>query len=116
MDTTEPPFSEARYTEVMTEVSNFIKKIGYNPVTVPFVPISGFNGDNMVYLKTFITINNNHFSWNHLTGCHGSKDGRLNAKKEMLAERHYLKHWMQCYHPLAQPTSLSVYLFKMFIK
>lgn len=49
MDTTEPPFSEARYTEVMTEVSNFIKKIGYNPVTVPFVPISGFNGDNMVY-------------------------------------------------------------------
>lgn len=48
MDTTEPPFSEARYTEVMTEVSNFIKKIGYNPVTVPFVPISGFNGDNML--------------------------------------------------------------------
>uniref|UniRef100_A0A915D098 Tr-type G domain-containing protein n=1 Tax=Ditylenchus dipsaci TaxID=166011 RepID=A0A915D098_9BILA len=48
MDTTEPPFSEARYTEVMTEVSNFIKKIGYNPKTVAFVPISGFNGDNML--------------------------------------------------------------------
>merc|ERR1712018_87867 len=25
-----------------------IKKIGYNPVTVPFVPISGFQGDNMI--------------------------------------------------------------------
>jgi len=48
MDTTEPPFSEARYTEVMNEVSNFIKKIGYNPKAVPFVPISGFNGDNML--------------------------------------------------------------------
>lgn len=48
MDTTEPPFAEARYTEVMTEVSNFIKKIGYNPKTVAFVPISGFNGDNML--------------------------------------------------------------------
>jgi len=48
MDSTEPPFSEARYTEVVTEVSNFIKKIGYNPATVPFVPISGFNGDNML--------------------------------------------------------------------
>jgi len=48
MDTTEPPFSEARYNEVMTEVSNYIKKIGYNPKTVAFVPISGFNGDNMI--------------------------------------------------------------------
>jgi elongation factor 1-alpha len=48
MDTTEPPFSEARYEEVKNEVSNFIKKIGYNPATVAFVPISGFNGDNML--------------------------------------------------------------------
>lgn len=52
MDTTEPPFSEARYTEVMNEVSNFIKKIGYNPKTVAFVPISGFNGDNMLEPST----------------------------------------------------------------
>lgn len=48
MDSTEPPFSEARYTEVTNEVSNFIKKIGYNPKAVAFVPISGFNGDNML--------------------------------------------------------------------
>ncbi|TMS37398.1 hypothetical protein L596_004335 [Steinernema carpocapsae] len=45
MDTTEPPFSEARFTEVSSEASNFIKKIGYNPKTVAFVPISGFNGN-----------------------------------------------------------------------
>lgn len=34
--------------QVTTEVSNYIKKIGYNPKAVAFVPISGFNGDNML--------------------------------------------------------------------
>lgn len=48
MDTTEPPYSEARFNEVVTEVSNYIKKIGYNPKTVPFIPISGWHGDNML--------------------------------------------------------------------
>ncbi|XP_059810451.1 elongation factor 1-alpha 1-like isoform X2 [Hypanus sabinus] len=48
MDSTEPPFSEARYNEITKEVSTYIKKIGYNPATVAFVPISGWNGDNML--------------------------------------------------------------------
>ena len=48
MDSTEPPFSEARFEEIKKEVSSYIKKIGYNPVTVPFVPISGWHGDNML--------------------------------------------------------------------
>jgi elongation factor 1-alpha len=48
MDTTEPPFSEARFTEVVTEVSNYLKKIGYNPKAIPYVPISGWHGDNML--------------------------------------------------------------------
>merc|ERR1712055_877905 len=30
------------------EVSGYIKKIGYNPATVAFVPISGWHGDNML--------------------------------------------------------------------
>jgi elongation factor 1-alpha len=46
MDTTK--WSEARYQEIIKETSNFIKKVGYNPKTVAFVPISGFNGDNMI--------------------------------------------------------------------
>ena len=46
MDTTK--WSEDRYNEIIKETSNFIKKVGYNPKTVPFVPISGFNGDNMI--------------------------------------------------------------------
>jgi len=48
MDTTEPPYSEKRFDEIKTEVSTYIKKIGYNAATVPFVPISGWHGDNMV--------------------------------------------------------------------
>jgi len=46
MDTTK--WSEDRYNEIIKETSGFIKKVGYNPKTVAFVPISGFNGDNMI--------------------------------------------------------------------
>ncbi|MXQ85657.1 hypothetical protein E5288_WYG001344 [Bos mutus] len=46
MDSTEPPYSQKRYEEIVKEVSTYIKKIGYNPDTVAFVPISGWNGDN----------------------------------------------------------------------
>jgi len=48
MDEKSVDFSEARFNEIKNEVSNFIKKIGYNPEKVPFVPISGWNGDNML--------------------------------------------------------------------
>eukprot|EP00210_Caulerpa_lentillifera_P006330 g6046.t1 len=48
MDATEPKYSEQRYNEIKKEVSAYIKKVGYNPEKVPFVPISGFNGDNML--------------------------------------------------------------------
>jgi len=41
-------WSEARFEEIVKETSNFIKKVGYNPKTVAFVPISGWNGDNMI--------------------------------------------------------------------
>uniref|UniRef100_A0A672UHL2 Elongation factor 1-alpha n=1 Tax=Strigops habroptila TaxID=2489341 RepID=A0A672UHL2_STRHB len=37
MDSTEPPYSEKRYDEIVKEVT-----------TVPFVPISGWHGDNML--------------------------------------------------------------------
>merc|ERR1712130_897646 len=52
MDSTEPPYSQARFEEIQKEVSNFIKKVGYNPVAVPFVPISGWHGDNMINTST----------------------------------------------------------------
>merc|ERR1712055_521475 len=48
MDSTEPPYSQARFEEIQKEVSGFIKKVGYNPAAVAFVPISGWHGDNMI--------------------------------------------------------------------
>merc|ERR1711937_1111297 len=48
MDNTEPKYSEARFQEIVKEVSNYVKKIGYNPKSVAFVPISGWHGDNMI--------------------------------------------------------------------
>ncbi|XP_034456794.1 elongation factor 1-alpha-like isoform X1 [Hippoglossus hippoglossus] len=48
MDNTEPPYSQSRFEEIKKEVSTYIKKIGYNPGAVAFVPISGWHGDNMI--------------------------------------------------------------------
>jgi len=48
MDDKSVNWSEARFNEIKSEVSNFVKKIGYNPETIPFVPISGWLGDNML--------------------------------------------------------------------
>merc|ERR1711931_428568 len=55
MDSTEPKYSEDRFREIQKEVSAYVKKVGYNPVTVPLVPISGFNGDNMLEKSTNMT-------------------------------------------------------------
>merc|ERR1712174_6888 len=48
MDDKSVNYSENRYNEIKNEVSGFLKKIGYNPNKIPFVPISGWNGDNML--------------------------------------------------------------------
>jgi len=52
MDDKSVNWSEARYNEIKNEVSNFVKKIGYNPEKIPFVPISGWLGDNMLEKST----------------------------------------------------------------
>jgi elongation factor 1-alpha len=48
MDEKTVNYSQARYEEIMKETSAYIKKVGYNPDKVNFVPISGWNGDNML--------------------------------------------------------------------
>ncbi len=55
MDSTEPPYSEKRYEEIKSEVSAYVKKIGWNPLAIPFVPISGWNGDNMLEVSPNMT-------------------------------------------------------------
>jgi len=47
MEVTDPPYSEKRFHQIKTELSNYIKKIGYVLQTVAFVPISGWHGENM---------------------------------------------------------------------
>jgi elongation factor 1-alpha len=52
MDDKSVNWSQDRYNEIQTEVSNFLKKIGYDPTKIPFVPISGWLGDNMLERST----------------------------------------------------------------
>jgi len=56
MDSAEPPYSEARYKEIKSEVSAFLKKVGFkldNPKNpIHFIPISGWVGDNMIDRST----------------------------------------------------------------
>jgi len=48
MDDKSVNWSEARFTEISKEVSDYLKKIGYSLDKVKFVPISGWHGDNML--------------------------------------------------------------------
>jgi len=41
-------YSESRYNEIKSEVSAYLKQVGYKVDTVPFIPISGWVGDNML--------------------------------------------------------------------
>ena len=41
-------YSESRYNDIKEEVSNYLKKVGYKPAKINFVPISGWVGDNMI--------------------------------------------------------------------
>jgi len=48
MDNTEPPYDKARFEEIKKEVTSYVKKVGYDPKSIPFIPISGWHGDNML--------------------------------------------------------------------
>jgi elongation factor 1-alpha len=52
IDSTEPPYSEERYKEICKEMEGYVKKVGYKPEKIPFVPISGWHGDNMLEQST----------------------------------------------------------------
>ncbi|CAG9321968.1 unnamed protein product [Blepharisma stoltei] len=48
MDDRSVEWSAIRYNEIKDEVSTYLKKVGYNPAKIPFIPISGWLGDNMI--------------------------------------------------------------------
>ncbi|KAF3456579.1 hypothetical protein FNV43_RR01233 [Rhamnella rubrinervis] len=67
MDATTPTYSKSRYEEIVKEVSYYLKKVGYNPEKIPFVPISGFNGDNLIKRSS-------NLSWYEGPTLHGAID------------------------------------------
>jgi len=52
MDEKTVKYAKERYEEIKKEISGFLKKVGYNPEKIPFIPISGWEGDNMVTRST----------------------------------------------------------------
>ncbi|PHT86772.1 Elongation factor 1-alpha [Capsicum annuum] len=52
MDATTLKYSKARYDEIVKKVSSYLKKVGYNPKKILFVPIYGFERDNIIKIST----------------------------------------------------------------
>jgi len=48
MDVDSVSYSEDRYKQIKDEVSTYLKRVGYKSSKVPFIPISGWVGDNIV--------------------------------------------------------------------
>jgi elongation factor 1-alpha len=41
-------YKKSRYDEIKTEVGEYLTKVGYKVARIPFIPISGFHGENMI--------------------------------------------------------------------
>eukprot|EP01017_Pseudomicrothorax_dubius_P001470 TRINITY_DN0_c4_g1_i14.p1 TRINITY_DN0_c4_g1~~TRINITY_DN0_c4_g1_i14.p1 ORF type:complete len:439 (-),score=154.79 TRINITY_DN0_c4_g1_i14:42-1358(-) len=48
MDDKTVNYSEERYLEIQKETQDFLKKVGYDPSKISFIPISGWHGDNLL--------------------------------------------------------------------
>jgi elongation factor 1-alpha len=48
MDDTSVKYKQSRFDEIQAELKTYLKKVGYNPDKIKFIPISGWKGDNMV--------------------------------------------------------------------
>ena len=100
MDTTSPPYSETRYIEIKKEVGNYLKKCGYNVPRVPFIPISGFHGDNMVKPDPNEPPPVNNMPWYN-----GDKVQKGEKGKEKDTTIHYLSDAIDNVTPPTRPTA-----------
>ena len=48
MDDSSVNYSEERYEFIKLNVSRYLTKVGYNPAKIPFIPVSGWTGENMI--------------------------------------------------------------------
>ena len=83
MGSTEPPFSQKRYEEIVKEVSPYIKKLGHNPDIVACVPI----------LAGTVTT-----CWRQVLTCHGARGGKSPIRMAMPVEPPCLKLWIASCH------------------
>lgn len=97
MDLTEPPYSQKRYEEVVRGVKVFLKKIGYDVAAIPFVPISGWTGENMITPTQKVTMihdeNDQMLQWidTFVCRCRGTKALKCDNGKERRVGRLCLK-------------------------
>jgi len=52
MDDKSVGYKEGRYDEIVKEITSYLKKIGYDTSKIKCIPISGWNGDNMIEKST----------------------------------------------------------------
>jgi len=79
MDDTSVEFKQDRFEEIKSEVEKMLTKIGYKTKRIPFIPMSGFKGDNltkpsenMPWYKGFsVQIEKRHCYRHNLDGCVG---------------------------------------------
>lgn len=67
MDITEPPCRGVCFEEMSKEEKTWIQKIGYNAEAVTCVPISGWDGDNMLEPCTKVRANRARAGYMELT-------------------------------------------------
>jgi elongation factor 1-alpha len=48
MDEKSVLWSQERYEEIKKELGSYLKKVGYQIDKIPFIPLSGWHGDNMI--------------------------------------------------------------------
>jgi elongation factor 1-alpha len=48
MDDKSVKYAKGRYQEIVSEMKKFLKTVGFKPKKIPFIPISGWVGDNML--------------------------------------------------------------------
>jgi len=99
MDTTTPPYNEGRFKEIQGEVSNYLKKIGYKVPRIPFIPISGFHGDNMVPPEKGVEEKDN-MPW--FKGCEVATG---DPKSKKTAKLKYLTDALDNVEPPTRPTA-----------
>jgi len=52
MDAPSVKYSETRYNEIKTEVEKMLSKIGFKTKKIPFIPMSGYLGENLTRVST----------------------------------------------------------------